>query len=159
MARVRGRGNKSTEEKLASLFRRAGIKGWRRHLHLTGTPEFVFPKKRLVIFVDGCFWHGCPKHATFPATHREFWSKKFAANKARDRRVNRTLRNGGWRVMRIWEHDIAKRSAACIRKIQVALDEALDRVPLVSLCPCEKTGTTRVLHLEKVLSGEKSRQL
>jgi len=106
MARVRGRGNKSTEEKLACLFRQTGIKGWRRHLHLPGTPDFTFPKKRLAIFVDGCFWHGCPKHATLPATRRVFWLKKFTANKARDRRVNRDLRKLGWRVIRIWEHSL-----------------------------------------------------
>ena len=76
MASVRGRGNKSTEEKLARLFRRVGIKGWRRHLRLPGTPDFSFPERRLVVFVDGCFWHGCPKHASFPATRRAFWLAK-----------------------------------------------------------------------------------
>jgi DNA mismatch endonuclease (patch repair protein) len=117
MARVRGRGNKSTEEKLASLFRRAGMKGWRRHLRLPGTPDFAFPKERLVVFADGCFWHGCPKHATFPATRRSFWLKKFAANKARDRRVNRMLRREGWRVVRIWEHELRKNPQRCVEKI------------------------------------------
>ena len=124
MGRVRGRGNKSTEEKLARLFRRAGIKGWRRHLRLPGTPDFAFPKRRLAVFVDGCFWHGCPKHATFPATRRAFWLKKFATNKARDRRVNRELRLRGWRVLRIWEHDLARRGNACIRKIQAATNSS-----------------------------------
>lgn len=106
MARVRGRGNKSTEERLARLFRQSGIKGWRRHLPLPGTPDFAFPKECLVIFVDGCFWHGCPRHATFPTTRRKFWLKKFADNKARDRRVNLALRRLGWRVLRIWEHEL-----------------------------------------------------
>jgi DNA mismatch endonuclease, patch repair protein len=122
MARVRGRGNKSTEEKLARLFRQAGIKGWRRHLRLPGTPDFAFPERRLVIFVDGCFWHGCPKHATFPATRRDFWLKKFSDNKARDRRVNRELRKLGWRVLRLWEHDLSKRREAGIRRIKAALE-------------------------------------
>ena len=92
MARVRGRGNKSTEQRLARLFRQSGIKGWRRHLPLPGTPDFAFPTERLAIFVDGCFWHGCPKHATFPATRRKFWLKKFADNKARDRRLHKPAR-------------------------------------------------------------------
>ena len=113
MARVRGRGNQSTEEKLVRLFRQAGIKGWRRHLRLPGTPDFAFPKNRVVIFVDGCFWHGCPKHATFPATRRDFWLEKFAANKARDRRVNRQLRQLGWRVLRLWEHEL-KNAQSCL---------------------------------------------
>jgi DNA mismatch endonuclease (patch repair protein) len=121
MARVRGRGNKSTEEALARLFRKSGIKGWRRHLPLPGTPDFAFPKERLIIFVDGCFWHGCPKHATFPTTRRKFWLKKFADNKARDHRVNRILRKDGWRVLRIWEHELSKQRAACIRRIRATL--------------------------------------
>jgi DNA mismatch endonuclease (patch repair protein) len=118
MARVRGRGNKSTEEKLARLFRRAGIKGWRRHLHLPGTPDFAFPEKRVAIFVDGCFWHGCPKHATFPKIRRRFWLNKFAANKLRDREATRQLRKRGWRVLRIWEHELRdKRVARCMTRI------------------------------------------
>lgn len=121
MARVRGRGNKSTEAKLARLFRQEGIKSWRRHLRLPGTPDFAFPKERLVIFVDGCFWHGCPKHATLPATQRAFWLKKFSDNKARDRRVNQALRKSGWRVVRIWEHALTKQGEACIRRIKSAL--------------------------------------
>lgn len=117
MARVRGYGNKSTEEKLARLFRQAGIKGWRRHLRLPGTPDFVFPKKRLIIFVDGCFWHRCPKHATFPTTRRVFWLKKFAENLARDRRVNRELRKLGWRVIRVWECALRRDPETCVQRI------------------------------------------
>jgi DNA mismatch endonuclease (patch repair protein) len=56
--------------------------------------------------VDGCFWHGCPKHATRPKNNRAFWRRKLSANKARDRLVNRTLRRAGWRVLRIWEHSL-----------------------------------------------------
>src|SRR5436190_1132162 len=83
-------------------------RGWRRHLRVPGTPDFAFPKHRVAIFVDGCFWHGCPKHATFPATRNAFWLKKFADNKARDLRVNSELRKLGWRVIRVWEHDLKK---------------------------------------------------
>lgn len=122
MARVRGRGNQSTEEKLARLFRRSSIKGWRRHLRLPGTPDFAFPDNRVVVFVDGCFWHGCPKHATYPTIRRAFWQKKFADNKARDLRVNRRLRQLGWRVVRIWECALIRSGEACIRRIQTALE-------------------------------------
>ena len=120
MARVSGRGNRSTEEKLARLFRRDGITGWRRHLRLPGTPDFAFPENRIVVFVDGCFWHGCPKHATFPMTRRSFWLEKFAANKARDRRVNRELRQLGWRVLRLWEHEL-NNTQRCLTLIAQAL--------------------------------------
>jgi G:T-mismatch repair DNA endonuclease (very short patch repair protein) len=76
---------------------------------------------RVAVFVDGCFWHGCPKHSTVPRGNRPFWEKKLAANKARDRLVTRTLRRAGWRVVRIWEHDLAKRPGVCVNKIRAAL--------------------------------------
>ena len=110
MSRIRSRGNKATELALASLFRRHGLTGWRRHQPVFGKPDFVFPKLRLAVFVDGCFWHGCPIHATKPRNNAAFWRKKLAANRARDRKVNRTLRAAGWRVVRLWEHDLAKRN-------------------------------------------------
>lgn len=122
MSRVRGRGNKSTEEKLVTLLRAAGIKGWRRHLPLPGTPDFGFPKERLAIYVDGCFWHGCPRCYTRPATNQDFWDKKVEDNRARDRRVNRELRSRGWKLMRIWAHTL-KNEAAVIRRIQKAIGQ------------------------------------
>ena len=84
-------------------------------------PDFVFSKPKLAIFVDGCFWHGCPRHATKPKNNRAFWRKKFAANKSRDALVNRSLRLAGWRVLRIWECDLAKRPEICMRRIELAL--------------------------------------
>ena len=69
-------------------------------------PDFVFLKSRTAIFVDGCFWHGCPKHATKPANNKEFWRRKLSSNKKRDRVVNQTLRRAGWRVIRIWECEL-----------------------------------------------------
>jgi DNA mismatch endonuclease (patch repair protein) len=77
-----------------------------RHSSLAVRPDFVFLKSRTAIFVDGCFWHGCPRHGTQPKGNRSFWKKKFARNLARDRLVNRALRRTGWRVLRIWEHTL-----------------------------------------------------
>jgi len=74
----------------------------------------------VAVFVDGCFWHGCPRHCRLPAGNRAFWKTKFAKNQARDRRVNRQLRRLGWRVLRIWEHALGE---ACIRKIQRRLNK------------------------------------
>lgn len=108
MSRIRGKGNKDTEVALAKLFRANSISGWRRHYAINGKPDFAFPKYKLAVFVDGCFWHGCPKHGAQPKGNKEFWSLKLATNKARDRRVDRQLRLKGWRVMRIWEHDLIK---------------------------------------------------
>ena len=110
MSRIRGRGNKDTELALAKLFRRHKIIGWRRHQKIFGKPDFIFPKCKLALFVDGCFWHGCPKHGTKPKGNRTFWKNKFARNLVRDRLVNRTLRTQGWKVIRIWEHELARRN-------------------------------------------------
>jgi DNA mismatch endonuclease (patch repair protein) len=117
MSRIRGHGNKETELALMKLLRCDHITGWRRHQPVFGKPDFVFREARVAVFVDGCFWHGCPKHCKTPAGNRPFWEKKLAANKARERRVNRELRKLGWRVVRIWEHDLAKRAEKCLRKI------------------------------------------
>ncbi len=85
-------------------------------------PDFVFPKSRTAVFVDGCFWHGCPKHGTQPKGNRAFWKNKFARNIARDLLVTRTLRRAGWRVLRIWEHELARKNEIrLLRRIQRAL--------------------------------------
>jgi DNA mismatch endonuclease (patch repair protein) len=68
-------------------------------------PDVVFTRRRIAIFVDGCFWHGCPQHGQTPAANREFWSTKLAANAARDRLQDRLLTQAGWQVIRIWEHE------------------------------------------------------
>ena len=114
MSRIRGRGNRDTELALRGLFRRQEIAGWRRHASLkfkvqgskfkvrglsAGVfrvkPDFVFPKLKVAVFVDGCFWHGCSKHATKPRKNAAFWRRKLAGNKARDRLVTRSLRRAG----------------------------------------------------------------
>jgi DNA mismatch endonuclease (patch repair protein) len=87
---------------------RATVAGWRRGSKLPGKPDFVFPKLKTAAFVDGCFWHGCPKHVTWPKTRAAFWKAKIEGNRARDRRVNRALRGRGWMVIRVWEHELAK---------------------------------------------------
>ena len=121
MSRIRSRGNEATEVALAKLFRRHGIKGWRRHQPVFGKPDFIFQKLRLAVFVDGCFWHGCPKHRTQPKGNAAFWKKKFARNQARDELVNRTLRRAGWQVLRIWEHELSnKNEARLLRRFQRA---------------------------------------
>lgn len=100
---------------------------------LTGKPDFVFRKQRVAVFVDGCFWHGCPKHGTKPASNRAFWRKKFAANKARDQRVSRELRRQGWCILRIWEHSL-KNSCRVARQIQTLL-LASEKHCAHSVCP------------------------
>ena len=110
MSRIRGRGNKETEVALMQLFRRQGITGWRRHPPLFGKPDFAFLKLRLAVFVDGCFWHSCPKHSNLPRNNRPFWKRKLEANKQRDKLVGRTLRARGWHVLRVWQHELSPRN-------------------------------------------------
>jgi len=124
MSQIRGRGNKDTELALAILMRRHGITGWRRNQLAFGRPDFIFPKLKLAIFVDGCFWHGCPKHATKPKNNRVFWRRKLAANKSRDLLVTRVLRRAGWHVIRVWECDLAKQPGNCVARIQRAVARA-----------------------------------
>jgi len=108
MARVRPRGNASTEGALAALFRAAGLRGWRLHLPLPGTPDFAFAGARVAVFADGCFWHGCPRHFRAPGTRRAYWLAKIRRNAARDRRVAARLRRMGWAVLRVRECEIAR---------------------------------------------------
>ena len=106
MGRVRSTGNKSTEGKLIELFKRNRLTGWRRRYPIFGKPDVTFPNSKVAIFVDGCFWHNCPKHGQIPENNREFWIEKINTTKKRDRLVNRTIQNKGWRVLRIWECEL-----------------------------------------------------
>ena len=123
MSRIRAQGNKKTELAFMTLLRKNRITGWRRHLSLSlGTeretagkikirswrvkPDFVFRNLRVAIFIDGCFWHGCPRHCVQPASNPIFWREILLANKLRDRRVSNALRRRNWRVIRVWEHQL-----------------------------------------------------
>ena len=112
MSLIRSRGNKATELRLITVFRKYGITGWRRRQRLIGSPDFVFRAERLCVFVDGCFWHGCPKHGTRPEQNRGYWAAKIQGNRERDRDVNRQLRQAGWQRLRIWEHALTVRKEA-----------------------------------------------
>ena len=125
MAAVRSRHNKSTEQRLAALFRAAGIHGWRRGQRLPGSPDFVFSERRIAVFVDGCFWHGCPHHYKVPKTNVRFWKNKIEANRSRDLRVRSTLRKLGWRVVRIWEHSMRHAPSSFLHRLARALAQDL----------------------------------
>lgn len=120
MSAVKGRGNKTTEMALRRLFRSSHVTGWRSNLSsLPGSPDFAFRTRRTVVFVDGCFWHGCrscTRNLT-PRANSEFWQQKVLSNRTRDHRVDRQLRSLGWKVVRVWEHEL-----------KVAPEKAVDRV-------------------------------
>lgn len=109
MARVRARKNRSTEMRVAAQLIRRSVRGWKRHVAtIPGCPDFWFTREHLAVFVDGCFWHGCPLcRRNLPHSRRAFWSKKIEANRRRDRKVKRMLKARGYKILRIWEHALS----------------------------------------------------
>jgi len=120
MSRIHGK-NTSPELKLRKLLWKSGLRGYRVYYNLPGKPDIVFTKQKLVIFVDGCFWHKCPVCFRPPATNEGFWSEKLQKNVERDMRVNEELQNTGWTVLRIWEHEIKKTPDVVVGKIRELL--------------------------------------
>ncbi len=76
--------------------------------------DVAFPREKVAVFVDGCFWHSCPQHATFPASNAHFWKEKLAKNVQRDKDISRRLAEAGWHVIRVWEHENPEEAAALI---------------------------------------------
>lgn len=121
MAQVRSTRNRSTEWRLRAALVRAGIRGWTLNASgLAGKPDFVFPARRFVVFVDGCFWHGCPECYRRPSSRTDYWDAKVARNRTRDAKVSAQLRRQGWRVLRIWEHQLSKTNSV-VRRIRSAV--------------------------------------
>jgi DNA mismatch endonuclease (patch repair protein) len=106
MKAVKSKGNKSTEIKLIEIFKTYHVVGWRRNYKLFGHPDFVFPKQRVVVFADGCFWHGHNCRNVRPSDNGDYWRKKIKKNKIRDKLVADNLIQKGWKVVRIWECEI-----------------------------------------------------
>ncbi len=120
MSRIRGKNNVSTELRLICILKSGRVTGWRRHTHLPGRPDFAFRKEKVAVFVDGCFWHFCPRCAKLPKNNAEFWRKKLLGNKQRDRAVSQQIREKGWIPVRLWEHEL-ERPSAVLRKVRHAL--------------------------------------
>ncbi|WP_328519611.1 very short patch repair endonuclease [Kribbella sp. NBC_00359] len=85
--------------------------------NLRSRGDIVFTRHRLLVFVDGCFWHGCPKHATASKNNAEWWRRKIQSNKERDRRTDLEFESRGWRVIRVWEHESASEAAGRIASV------------------------------------------
>src|SRR5579863_6250703 len=107
MAKVRSRGNQSTEMRVEGLLRERLPDGWVKHpAHVPGRPDFYFEDLKLAVFVNGCFWHACPKCGRIPKTRVKFWRTKIEQNRLRDNRVRRNLWRDGYHVFCIWEHQL-----------------------------------------------------
>lgn len=120
MSRIK---SKNTGPELA-LRRAASAIGLRYRLHYkigSTKPDMVFIGRKLAVYVDGCFWHGCPYHSKGPKSNRAFWTKKLARNRERDAQYTEQLETEGWRVLRLWEHEINTSPGECAHRIAVLL--------------------------------------
>jgi len=112
---------RSKDSKIEVDFRKAIWKaGFRYRKNPTkyfGKPDIVLPKHKTVIFIDSCFWHGCKKHCRIPAVRRNYWMQKISKNVARDKEVVRHYKKQGWKIFRIWEHEIKGDIKTALRKI------------------------------------------
>lgn len=120
MGRIRGRDTRP-EMLLRQFVWALGLRYRLQHRIGRTRPDMAFIGAKLAVFVDGCFWHGCPLHSTKPKNNREFWEQKLRRNVARDAEQNQWLKSQGWRVLRIWEHEIDTSPADCARRIAVML--------------------------------------
>ncbi|TSC85593.1 MAG: DNA mismatch endonuclease, patch repair protein [Parcubacteria group bacterium Gr01-1014_8] len=125
MSAIRAK-NTKPELLVRKVFRKVGIRGYRLHWNkVAGRPDIVFPKKKVAVFVHGCYWHGCPHcKLTLPKTHRAFWRAKFKRNKERDAHKTKDLRKLGWRVLTVWEHQIKKDADQIAARVVKALRDA-----------------------------------
>lgn len=122
------RGNRSYDSKpelaLRSLLHRAGYRFRKHRVIVAGEvrvrPDLVFVKQRVAVFVDGCFWHNCPRHGRRPRVNQHYWTPKLERNGMRDKHVNAALRRAGWTVIRVWEHESP---AIALRRVVARLDE------------------------------------
>lgn len=121
MSRIHGK-NTKPELMLRECLWKFGFR-YRLHYRLPGKPDIVFPGKRIAIFVDGCFWHGCPVHGVRPKTNKRFWREKINGNIERDERNTTQLTANGWTVLRFWEHDVKKSLANVLAVISKAYND------------------------------------
>jgi DNA mismatch endonuclease, patch repair protein len=116
--RANTRQNTQPELRIRSLLHSTGVRyRVNRRLvcgELRTRPDIIFHGRKIAVFVDGCFWHMCPKHGTRPRSNPSYWDDKLRGNVERDARVNRALRNAGWTVLRVWEHSKPETAVARI---------------------------------------------
>jgi len=144
MRAVRGSGNRTTELRFRFALVGAGLQGWTMHNRaVRGNPDFLFPMAKLVVFVDGCFWHGCPECGHVPTTRRPFWKAKIARNRQRDRNVTRHLRARGFTVLRFWEHDLRDLDQ-CIERVLIAVEDYPPYLTEEGVSETEKRAVARV---------------
>lgn len=126
MKRVKPTGNATTELAFAALLREHHITGWRRHAPILGKPDFSWARERVLVFVDGCFWHGHDCKRQRYQNNGAVWRAKIRRNVSRDKRNRRSLRGQGWFVIRVWECGLRKTRARIARRVATVLAERRD---------------------------------
>lgn len=117
MSHIRSR-NTAPELKFRNYLRKKGLKNYRVKNNIRGKPDIYFPKKKIAVFIDGCFWHKCPKCFVGPKTKKTYWMKKIKRNIERDKEINSILKKNKIKVLRIWEHEINKNIEKCYLKLK-----------------------------------------
>jgi DNA mismatch endonuclease (patch repair protein) len=125
MSKVRSSNNKSTEIKFKMAMVRSGLKHWRIRPKMLFSPDFIFEKKRIAIFIDGCFWHGCSLCKKYPSSNKEYWTNKILKNKNRDKKAIKELTKDNWTVVRFWEHEIRSNIEHCIDELKIIYRQKL----------------------------------
>lgn len=110
MRQIRSKGNKSTEMRLIDIFKDNHIIGWRRNYPVKGHPDFAFPKEKVAVFVDGCFWHGHDCRNTRPKENEEYWQRKRERNIQHDKEISELFEKREWSVLRIWECELKNKN-------------------------------------------------
>jgi DNA mismatch endonuclease (patch repair protein) len=120
MSRIRSR-NTKPEMTLRKALHASGVRGWRCHAKgIPGKPDIAFTRRKLAVFVDGCFWHGHPDYFT-PGKSGAYWDAKIERTRERDRTNNDALREAGWRVVRLWDFEVEQDTAGCVERVLAAL--------------------------------------
>ena len=128
MSRIRGK-DTEPERLLRTALWAAGMR-YRLHARTpVGRPDLVFPGPKVAVFIDGCFWHGCPLHYARPRSREEFWATKLTTNVERDARLSAELASEGWRVVRLWEHEVVEDLAGCVSRVERAMKGGRDEWP------------------------------
>lgn len=139
MSRIRGR-DTEPELILRREIRRHGKGGYRIHPKgMQGSPDIAFMRQRVAVFVDGCFWHRCPKCYKPPSSNAEFWRSKVERNVERDRRVESSLAAAGWIVLRVWEHEVKESPELVYTRVLEALVQSAGRLNQLGSSLVDKT--------------------
>lgn len=160
MSRIKG-SNTKPEVLLRKALWAAGLRYRLKAKAPSGRPDVVFPGSKVAVFIDGCFWHGCPDHYVRPRSRTEFWSAKLVENTGRDRRQTLALEAAGWRVCRFWEHEVFTDLPRCVTNVRGAIQDR-DWTPtprqLVWLVePISEDGNQERRHLQMLRDASQAR--